>query len=73
VFHREVAAALYRQGNMADFRFIIPIRIGDCPMLSSLQHVHAIDVREAGGVEALAASIEEDWQRRLEREGRAIA
>jgi hypothetical protein len=73
VFHREVAAALLRQGNMADFRFVIPIRIGDCAMLSSLSHVHAIDVSAPGGIEALRTSIEEDWQRRLAREGRAIA
>ncbi|HYI12345.1 MAG TPA: toll/interleukin-1 receptor domain-containing protein [Thermoanaerobaculia bacterium] len=73
VFHREIAAALIRQGNMADFRFVIPIKVGDCPMLASLNHVHAIDVSAAGGIEALTTSIEEDWQRRLGREGRAIA
>jgi TIR domain/SIR2-like domain len=73
VFHREVAAALIRQGGMADFRFVIPIRLGDCPMLSALEHVHAIDVGTPEGIEALARSIEEDWQRRLARQGRAIA
>ncbi len=73
VFHREVEAALHRQGNMADFRFVIPIRMGDCPMLTALEHVHAIDISAPEGVDALTTSIEEDWQRRLARQGRATA
>jgi len=73
VFHREVEAALLRQGNMADFRFVLPIRMGDCPMLRALEHVHAIDISAPEGVDALMTSIEEDWQRRLARQGRATA
>jgi len=72
VFHREVAAALVRQSDMADFRFVIPVRVGDCPLLSSLHHAHAIDINAAGGIESLTVSIEEDWQRRIERRGQAI-
>ena len=73
VFHSEIAAARERQDNMADFRFLIPVTIGDAQMLPSLGHAHAVDVSAPGGVELLVASIEKDWQRRLERQGRAIA
>lgn len=73
VFHREVEAALLRQSNMADFRFVLPIRMGDCPMLTALEHIHAIDISAAEGVDALKRSIEEDWQRRVARQGRATA
>jgi hypothetical protein len=69
VFHREIAAPQQRQAGMGEIdgvqlRFLIPVKIGDPPLLSSLSHAHVIDVGRPDGVDALAQSIQEDWQRR---------
>jgi hypothetical protein len=76
VFHREIATALQRQAEMGELdgvqlRFLIPIRIGRCPLLSVLSHAHVIDVDPTEGVGALVQSIQEDWQRRSELKSRA--
>ena len=70
VFHKEVATALQRQDEMGEFdgqqlRFIIPVRIGACPRLSSLARFHEIDLTAGGvGIDALVGTIREDWQKR---------
>ena len=69
VFHREIDAALARQLDMGEFdgetlRFLIPVRIGACELLSRLDDQHVVDVGDDAGVAALALSVLEDWQRR---------
>ena len=75
VFHREIEAAA-REAEMGEFegeklRFVIPVKIGDCALLSSLKGFHVIDVSTADGVDALAQSILEDWNRRAALRSRA--
>jgi len=70
VFHREIETALQRQNDMGEvdgqrLRFLIPVRIGPCNVLSALRNAHVIDVGAPAGIDALVASIDEDWQRRL--------
>jgi TIR domain/SIR2-like domain len=69
IFHREIDAALERQAGMGELdgiglRFLIPVKIGNCPLLSTLKYAHVIDVSEPQGVDALVQSIQEDWRRR---------
>lgn len=69
VFNREIEAALVQQAEMGEFdgeklRFLIPVKIGDCGIMSSLKSFHVIDVGDAAGIDLLAKSIQEDWQRR---------
>jgi hypothetical protein len=69
VFNREITAALQRQAEMGEFegqqlRFLMPVKMGVCPLLSSLKHLNVIDVSERPGVDSLAKSIREDWDRR---------
>lgn len=69
VFHREIKEADVRQSGMSEYRgeklrFLIPVRCGDCGILSSLENRHVIDVDVPGGEDALADSILEDWQNR---------
>jgi hypothetical protein len=69
VFHREIDAAIERHAEMGEFegqklRFLVPVRMGDCALLSSLKNLHVIDVSEADGVDSLIKSILEDWERR---------
>lgn len=78
VFHREIDAALQRQGDFGEgadgrpLRFLIPIRIGNGPILGALRDFHVIDVNDADGFNQLVQSIEEDWERRVAKR-RAIA
>jgi TIR domain/SIR2-like domain len=72
VFHREITAALRRQEGIPQFRFVVPVTM-HCPLLPSLEHIHAVDVSSAEGLEELAKSILEDWQRRLDHAARAVA
>ena len=72
VFHREIEAAQLRQSGMGEadgqrFRFLIPVKVGEIPLLSSLSRAHVIDVGDRTGIEALAQSIDEDWRRRASR------
>ncbi|MCU1246248.1 MAG: TolB amino-terminal protein [Acidobacteria bacterium] len=69
VFHREIKEAAVRQSGMSEYegeklRFLIPVRCGNCGSLSDLRNRHVIDVDAAGGEDALADSILEDWRRR---------
>ena len=69
VFHREIDAALLQQAEMGEFdgqklRFLVPVQIGACALLSSLKAYHVIDVSEADGMDLLIKSILEDWDRR---------
>ena len=74
VFHREIAAALIEQKEMGEYegeqlRFVIPVKIGDCGLLSSLKAFQAIDVSDVEGVEALTNSIYEDWEKTRREDG----
>lgn len=69
VFHREIEVALRKQSEMGEFegqrlRFLLPVKIGNCPTLSSLASLHVLTLSGPADVAALAASIEEDWKRR---------
>jgi hypothetical protein len=69
VFHREIKEAEVRQSGMSEYegeklRFLIPVRCGNCGILSDLESRHVIDVDASGGEEALADSILEDWRNR---------
>ena len=77
VFHREIDAALLQQSEMGEFdgqelRFLIPVKIGGCALLSSLKAQHAIDVSQAEGVDALVQSVLEDWEKRSQLKSRAV-
>lgn len=78
VFHREIREAQVRQSGMAEFRgeklrFLIPVQCGGCGILSDLESHHVIDVDAAGGEDALADSILEDWRNRVALSARAQA
>jgi hypothetical protein len=69
VFYREIEAARERDAEMGEFegqrlRFLIPVTIDHCRLLSSLSEIHAINVTEPGDVDRLVASIQEDWEKR---------
>jgi hypothetical protein len=69
VFNREVEIALERQSEMGEFegqqlRFLVPVRIGTSQRLSTLSRFHDVDLDAAGGIDALASAILEDWTRR---------
>jgi hypothetical protein len=71
VFHREIDVALKRQGEMGELdgerlRFLLPVRLGDCPTLSTLTATHVLSLKDTGDVEKLVDSILEDWRRRAE-------
>ncbi|HVG23154.1 MAG TPA: toll/interleukin-1 receptor domain-containing protein [Thermoanaerobaculia bacterium] len=67
VFHQEIEAAKHRQAKMGEgrFRFLIPVQMGRCGLLPSLQALHVIDVSDANGLNALVSSIDEDWKQRM--------
>ena len=76
VFHREIEAAERRQAEMGEFegqrlRFLVPVTLGSCALLSSLKDLHTIDVSESDGVGLLVKSILEDWGNREKLGGRA--
>lgn len=74
VFHREIEAAMKRHANMGgQFRFLLPVTMKGGELLPSLNDWHAVAIDTAAGVDALAKSIREDWQRRIERRARAQA
>jgi TIR domain/SIR2-like domain len=69
VFHSEIEVALRKQSEMGEFegqrlRFLLPVKIGECPTLSSLASFHVVTLSGPADVGALASSIEEDWKRR---------
>jgi TIR domain/SIR2-like domain len=69
VFHREIREAEIRQSGMSEYegeklRFLIPVQVGACGILSSLENRHVIDIDTPGGEDALADSILEDWRKR---------
>lgn len=77
VFNREIDAALVRQAEMGEYegqklRFLIPVKIGACALLSPLRAQHAIDVSQADGVGLLVTSILEDWDKRLKLKSRSL-
>lgn len=69
VFHREIEVALQKQAEMGEFdgnrlRFLLPVKIGNCPTLASLSSLHVLTLSSPTDVSMLAASIDEDWKRR---------
>jgi hypothetical protein len=69
VFNREIEAAQKRQSEMGEYqgqrlRFLLPVKMGESPLLSSLEAAHVIDVSAPEGLEALRVAIVEDWARR---------
>lgn len=65
VFHKEISLAAERQSNMAEtLRFLLPVTLGPCAIMPSLTDYHVIDVATPAGIDALAKSIHEDWERR---------
>lgn len=78
VFHREIKEAEVRQSGMSEhegekLRFLIPVRCGDCGILSDLESRHVIDIDAPGGEDALADSILEDWGKRAALRARSKA
>jgi TIR domain/SIR2-like domain len=69
VFQREIEAALKCHAEMGYFddqrlRFLVPVRMGACPLLPNLSDFHTIDIRATDGVDLLVESIMEDWDNR---------
>jgi hypothetical protein len=73
VYGEEIAAALKRKERLLAHRFIIPVALDDCKPLPMLEDLDLIDVRGDVGVEALVASILEDWKGRRALSSRAKA
>jgi hypothetical protein len=72
VFHREIKAALEKDGDMGEFedqklRFLIPVTIGPAEPLRSLTDFHMIDVGDSNGLSLLVQSIMEDWAKRQKK------
>jgi hypothetical protein len=65
-FKREIYYALERQIGFGDLRFTIPVLLEPHPdlPLRDLAKLHCIDLTRADGVNSLAETIHEDWQRR---------
>ena len=65
VFHHEIEAALQRQGGTRPpLRFVLPVTLGECPLLPTLRDFHVIDLSKPQGLAALVQSIQEDWRQR---------
>lgn len=69
VFFREIEAALQQQAEMGEYqgqrlRFLVPVKIGNCQNLASLNSFHVIDVSGQDGANQLIQSILEDQDRR---------
>ncbi len=76
VFNREIEVAALQQSEMGErdgmkLHFLIPVKMGECTLLSAFRGVHVIDVSTPAGVDKLAKSIEEDWQRRAQKSSRS--
>ena len=75
VFHKEIAAALDQQAQMGEYeglrlRFLLPTRLGACPLMGALQDLHVLDMKSPTDTAALVESINEDWVRRGRLSGR---
>jgi hypothetical protein len=69
VYNREMAVALDRQTDAGSFegeklRFVLPVQLGTTDIHPDLAKFHVIAVDAPEGVAALAASIQDDWDRR---------
>jgi hypothetical protein len=63
--NKEINRALDRQEKFRrGIRFIIPVKIDDCPLLEELEHLHTIDLTERGNVEELIKTIRRDQMKR---------
>jgi hypothetical protein len=77
VFKAEIDVALKRQGSMNEaddglpFRFMLPVKIGECNSFYKLKEWHCIDVNTEAGVDKLAGDILDDWKKRRARIERA--
>jgi hypothetical protein len=65
-FKREIHYALERQRRFWNQQFIIPVLLESHPNLPSrdLANFQSVDITRPGGVDALAATIHQDWQKR---------
>ena len=45
-------------------RFIIPVRIDDCPMPDELEHLHVIDLTDMENMKELIRTIKRDYAKR---------
>jgi hypothetical protein len=68
-FKWEIIAAQQEQEKMGEFegeplRFLIPVKIGQCKPLASLESYHVIDLDRPEGLDGLVTAIQEDWDRR---------
>jgi len=78
VFRREIEVAKALQTEMGEFdgqrlHFLVPIKIGDCELLSSLKEFHVIevDVSVSNSLDLLANSILGDWENRAKLKPRS--
>ncbi|NIM10752.1 MAG: TIR domain-containing protein [Candidatus Aminicenantes bacterium] len=63
--NKEINLALDRQDEFRrGIRFIIPIKIDDCPILEELEHLHTIDFSVADNIEEVVKTIRRDQTRR---------
>jgi hypothetical protein len=65
-FNTEIHYALDRQLGFGNLRFTIPVLLEAHPKLPlpDLARLHWVDMTKPGGVDALAAAIHEDWEKR---------
>jgi hypothetical protein len=72
VFNWEIEEARQREAEMGAFgdqklSFLLPVMADDCPVLSSLEEFHRIDVRNPEGMNRLVQSIKQDWEIRQKK------
>jgi|CXWL01.1.fsa_nt_gi hypothetical protein len=77
VFNEEIDVAIKQQKSMGEgsdgsqFRFVIPVKIGECNSFTKLEGWHAIDVGSEGGVDKLTKDILDDWTKRQSKTAQA--
>ncbi|MEW6084933.1 MAG: toll/interleukin-1 receptor domain-containing protein [Chloroflexota bacterium] len=55
--HEELKLALKKASLLVDEVFVIPVRLEDCDMPESLQHLHRVDLFKAGGYKKLVKAL----------------
>jgi hypothetical protein len=65
-FKAEIHYAMERQLRFGDLRFTIPVLLEPHPdlPLRGLENLHCVDMTKPSGADAVAATIQEDWQKR---------
>lgn len=63
--HKEIKLALDRQDRFPrGIRFIIPVKIEECPLYEELEHLHTIDMSGKNNVKQLITTIRRDQMKR---------